>query len=302
MGGCRVTDEREGISRVPLVRLDPQGEDQDICRVVREETLSIAVEGIASYTLMWSPTRPRADAMGYTAEDGLLGEGELSEAMTLALGFLFTEGVIGGLGDLRSIAFCPDNPALVRVVLRDPEAVTVRRQNVVIGSSCGVCGEGEWFDALIDSLPEVGDGLAVTTDDLHHLMGRMRLRQEVFEATGGTHAAAVFDGTAQIRAFAEDLGRHNALDKVIGQCLLAGIETAALGVLLSSRLSLEMVSKAVRARFQLVAAVSAPTSLAITLAQRKRLTLAAFVRQPNCNVYAFGHRILSPARPEMLKN
>lgn len=302
MGGCRLTGDREGISKVPAVRLDFGGEDPDTCDVVREETLTIAVEAVGSYTLMWTPTLSRVEAMGFTGVDGLLGEGELSEAMALAVGFLFTEGVIAGLGDLSSIAFCPDIPGVVRAVLNEPQAATVRRRDVVVNSSCGVCGEGEWFQALSDSLPEVGDGLTVTAEDLHQLMDGMRLRQVVFEATGGTHAAAAFDGAGQIVAFAEDLGRHNALDKVIGQCLFAGIDTAALGVLLSSRLSLEMVSKAVRAKFQVVAAISAPTSLAIELAQRKRLTLCAFVRQPRCNVYAFGHRILPAVRSEMLRN
>ena len=176
MDGCRLTGDREGISRVPAVRLDFGGEDQDTCAVVREETLTIAVEAVGSYTLMWTPTCHRAEAMGYTDADGLLGDGEVSEAMALAVGFLFTEGLIGGLDDLNSIAFCPDIPTVVRVVLTDPGAVAVRRRDVVVNSSCGVCGEGEWFESLSDSLPEVGDGLLVSTDDLHRLMDRMRLR------------------------------------------------------------------------------------------------------------------------------
>ena len=107
MGGCRLTGDREGISRVPAVRLDFGGEDPDTCAVVREETLTISVEAVGSYTLMWTPTLSRIEAMGFTGVDGLLGDGELSEAMALAVGFLFTEGVIGGLADLSSIAFCP---------------------------------------------------------------------------------------------------------------------------------------------------------------------------------------------------
>ena len=287
--------DSEGMTDVGTIRLGHDAAGEECCRVVCEETLTISIETVGSYTLMWTPTRSRGEPMAYTDTDGLLGDGELSEALSLAVGFMFTEGIVGALSDLRSVAFCPDNPGSVKVILANPGAANIRRRDVVINSSCGVCGEGEWFDSLCASLPAVGDGLVVTTDEMHRMMDRMQVRQVVFEATGGTHAAAVFDGAGQIIAFAEDLGRHNALDKVIGGCLFAGIDMAACGVLLSSRLSLEMVSKAIRAKFQVVAAISAPTSLAVELARRKRLTLCGFVRARSCTIYASQHRIVASA-------
>jgi FdhD protein len=162
-----------------------------------------------------------------------------------------------------------------------------------------VCGEGGRVEDLIATLPMVGGRMRVDTASLHALLAEMGRRQTVFAATGGAHAAAVFDAQGRILALAEDLGRHNALDKVIGRCLLDGIDTASCGVLLSSRLSLEMVTKAARARFQVVAAVSAPTSLAVEVAERRGLTLCGFLRGDRCTVYTHRHRIaeLAPDGP-----
>lgn len=289
----------EGTREVPSIRFDHAEVDEESCHVVTEETLTIAIAEVGNYTLMWTPTRSRDEAMAYTDTDGLLGEGILSEALSLALGFMFTEGVIDSLSDLRSVAFCPDNPRSVRVVLARPQDARLRRRDVVITSSCGVCGEGEWFDGLCDPLPMAQPGLTVSADDLHRLMDGMQARQTLFEATGATHAAAVFNNLGEIVAVAEDLGRHNALDKVIGQCLVDGVAMASCGVLLSSRLSLEMVVKAARAQFQIVAAISAPTSLAVELASRKGITLCGFVRSARCTVYTARQRIAAPPR---LKN
>jgi FdhD protein len=113
----------------------------------------------------------------------------------------------------------------------------------------------------------------------------------LFEKTGGAHAAAIFDTAGSIMAFAEDIGRHSAFDKVIGKCLMAGLETKGCGVALSGRISLEMVTKAARAGIELIAAVSAPSSFAIEAAQRWNITLCGFVRSGRMNVYTYQQRI-----------
>ncbi|CAA7617004.1 conserved hypothetical protein [Candidatus Terasakiella magnetica] len=281
----------EGTSFVAAIRVDRSVVAEEICSVIREDTLTIAVETVGSYTLMWTPTGGGSAPMAFTNNDGVLGEGDLSEALCVAVGFLFTEGIIDGLADLKAIAFCPDDPKVVAVHLDDPSRTRVRRRDVVMNSSCGVCGEGGRIEDLLETLPQVGTGLSVAATDLRRLMDEMRGRQTVFEATGGAHAAAVFDAGGRMVAMAEDLGRHNALDKVIGRCLLSGIDTGACGVLLSSRLSLEMVTKAIRARFQVVAAVSAPTSLAVEVAERKGVSLCGFIRDDRCTVYAHPGRV-----------
>ena len=121
----------------------------------------------------------------------------------------------------------------------------------------------------------------------------MRAGQKIFEQTGGSHAAAIFNSTGEIVAVAEDLGRHNALDKAIGSVLLERGSVQGCGVVLSSRLSLEMVLKAVRAGLEVMLAVSAPTSLAIDVAQQFGVTLCGFVRAERATVYTHPDRILS---------
>lgn len=274
------------VTAFPLDGRSPFGLD---CAVVVEEALTIEVEGIGTYTLMWTPTAPRRAAAACTAEDGLLGDD--AEALCLAVGFAFTEGLIDGLADLRHAAFCPDDPRVVRLRLRDPGRARVRRRDVVVTASCGICGGRDGAGAPGESVPQAGDGLTADGPLLSSLMAEMERRQEVFGATGGAHAAVLFGPGGTVLAAAEDLGRHNALDKVIGRCLLRGLAMGGCGAVLSSRLSVEMVAKAARAGLQIVAAVSAPTSLAIELAARSRITLLGFVRGDRGTIYTCPWRI-----------
>jgi FdhD protein len=123
-------------------------------------------------------------------------------------------------------------------------------------------------------------------------MNGMREQQGIFERTGGSHAAAIFDTAGEVVAVAEDLGRHNALDKAIGLALLQQGSVAGYGAVLSSRLSLEMVVKAVRTDLEIVLAVSAPTSLAVDVAQHFGVTLCGFVRDKRATIYSHPHRIM----------
>jgi FdhD protein len=247
-------------------------ESEQVC-VVREVPVTIDVEGVETYTVLCTPTDQRA----------------------MAIGFLFTEGVIDSLADVTELKACTDDPQTLRVRLAGgvPRIADPGR-NLLIVSSCGACGS-ESLKERIAALPVVGNELQIAPGLLRAVYDSLGCRQSLFAACGGTHAAALFDAEGQILASAEDAGRHNALDKAIGKCLLAEQPTAGCGVALTSRLSLEMVSKCARAGIELIAAVSAPTSLAIDVAQNCSITLCAFVRETRATVFTHPHRVVGPS-------
>jgi FdhD protein len=284
MHGVRAVDGRRILVSGPAVREE--------CWVVEEDILSVDVAGVGVYLLMWTPTASTDAPVGYMRSEGLLAELESPEALALAAGFCFTEGLIDGIDDIRAIAMCPDRPGVVRVDLVDPSRPIVRRRQAVVASSCGMCGSREAIENELLGLSPVPDTLRLSAEQLENLMAVMRERQSIFLQTGGTHAAAVFGSDGAILATAEDLGRHNALDKVIGLCLLQEQDLRACGVLLSSRLSCEMVVKAARAKFELVAAVSAPTSLAIDVGTLCGMTLCGFVRDGRATIYTHPRRVV----------
>lgn len=261
-------------------------------RVVEEDALTVDVEGVGRYMVMWTPTALAVAPHGYTLEDGVLGEVERPEALALALGFALSEGIVLSLDDIRSVSVCADNPGVVRMQLRNATRVRPARKDVVINSSCGICGPREILEDNALGLQSVPNTLSLRRQDFAGLVEQMRAGQAIFDETGGCHAAAIFDGAARVLAVAEDLGRHNALDKAIGTVLLERGSLAACGVVLSSRLSLEMVLKAIRAGLEIMVAVSAPTSLAIEVADRFGVTLCGFVRDTRATVYTHRQRIL----------
>ncbi len=254
--------------------------------------ISIDVADVGWYTLMWTPTDSAREVLGFTADAGMMAATEDPEVLALAAGFMFTEGLIGGIADIAKMEICASDPSIVQVQLGDPAAVQVSRKDVVMGSSCGVCGERESLENVVGDLEPVAQTIQLNLEQFAQLMQAMRELQRVFGMTGGAHAAAVFDGDARILAVAEDLGRHNALDKVIGKCLLTNTDLNGCGVLLSSRMSLEMITKAARAGFEVVAAVSAPTSLAIEIGTRFGITLCGFVRGGRATIYCHPERIV----------
>jgi FdhD protein len=243
-------------------------EEEEVC-VIEEAPLTIEVEGVDSYTLLSAPLDKRA----------------------LAVGFLYGEGIIEGMADITSLNECEDDSNTIRIHLKDDVSRTAGSgRNLMIVSSCGACGS-ENLQERIDALPKVGDSLKIETGLLHVVYNDLRDKQTLFKKCGGTHAAAVFDNMGKIVHFSEDTGRHNALDKAIGKCLLASVSTAGLGVALTSRLSLEMVSRCARAGIELMAAVSAPTSLAIDVANKCNITLCAFVRETRATVFSHPGRV-----------
>lgn len=261
------------------------------CQVVEEDALTLKVEDVGHYTLMWTPTTDSGGAQGFTLEDGVLGEQERPEGLCLAMGFALSEGLIGSLEDIRSLSLCPDEPGVVLLQLKDPQQVTTQRRNVVVNSSCGICGPHEILQDNVLDLAVVNDSLRLGHESFPHLMAQMAGSQAIFQQTGGSHAAAIFDEQGLVLAVAEDLGRHNALDKAIGMVLLQRGSVAGCGVALSSRISLEMVLKAVRSGLEVVLAVSAPTSLAIEVAERFGVTLCGFVRETRATLYTHPQRI-----------
>jgi FdhD protein len=219
----------------------------------------------------------------------------------LATGFLFTEGIIRDRAEIEHVGQCGLNGNVVRVRLSAGTAVDLERleRNFYTTSSCGVCGKTS-IEALKTtsrySLPA-----AVPVVDpalLHRLPEALRKAQAVFDATGGLHASALFDTAGRLRCLREDVGRHNALDKVIGAELLAGHLPAHDRILVvSGRASFELVQKAVMAGVPVLVAIGAPSSLAVELAQQTGMTLVGFARDGRFNIYAARERIRGAERP-----
>jgi FdhD protein len=215
----------------------------------------------------------------------------------LAAGFLRSEGLIAGddiagfeVADPSSAAQ-PDDTLLVRLD-RPFDAALVPDRHFVATASCGICGKAS-IDAVAVRSDPIGPGPTVRPDVLVSLPGRMRQAQAVFEATGGLHAAALFTPDGDLLALREDVGRHNALDKLIGSQLLAGsLPLRDRIVLVSGRVSFELVQKAAVAGAPILCAVSAPSDLAVEAADRLGLTVVGFLRGDGFNVYSHPERVL----------
>jgi FdhD protein len=214
----------------------------------------------------------------------------------LAAGFLFTEGLIGAQ-DLRRVAYCDDlddedqRYNVVTVTLRRPFDASALTRNFAATSSCGICGKASLDDVAVrcDVVPP---GFVVPAEVVTTLPDRLRSAQSVFERTGGLHAAGLFAAAGDAVAVREDVGRHNAVDKVIGEQLLAGrIPLHDVVLQISGRASFEIVQKAAVAGIPVVSAVSAPSSLAVEAGERLGVTVVGFVRDGRCNVYSHPARI-----------
>jgi FdhD protein len=222
----------------------------------------------------------------------------------LAAGFLFTEGIVRSPADIERVAYCGPSPEpkpptnVVRVELRPDVKLDLERlsRHFYTSSSCGVCGKSS-IDALRSQSSfalDTSDGLVVAEEVLHLLPERLRAAQGAFDATGGIHASALFNPKGELLELREDVGRHNALDKLIGGGLLAGKLPAKDSVLLvSGRASFELVQKASMAGIPVFAAVGAPSSLAIELARETGMTLIGFLRNRGFNIYSHPERVAS---------
>lgn len=251
--------------------------------MVVEEPLEIRVNGTAVTVTMRTP----------------------GSDIELAQGFLLTEGVIASREDVLTIRYCGGHDGrdaqaantynVLDVTLApgvQPPELDVTR-NFYTSSSCGVCGKSSLDAVRVISRFSPGDDPAtVAAATLKAMPGQLRRAQKVFDSTGGLHAAALFGVDGTMLAVREDIGRHNAVDKVIGWALEhERVPLSATVLLVSGRASFELTQKAVLAGIPVLAAVSAPSSLAVSLAEESGLTLVAFLREDSMNVYTRADRI-----------
>jgi len=266
--------------RLPVVKSAAAGAVEDLVAV--EEPLEIRLAGETVAVIMRTP-----------GDDHLL-----------ALGYLFGEGILSGGQDASAIAHCGrlGDPGYGNVIDVAPaaggqvdwERLEASRRGGVTSSACGVCGRGAVEDLLAGIAP-LPAGPAITAASVGRAMERLGQHQPTFDATGGTHAAALWDTEGALVAAHEDVGRHNAVDKVVGALLLAraaGATVTPAVLAMSGRGGFEIVQKAARAGVPVVACVSAPTTLAVEVAQAAGVTLCAFVRRGRMNVYAHAERLV----------
>jgi FdhD protein len=224
----------------------------------------------------------------------------------LAMGFLFSEGVIQRAEDVSAVEMAHDDEGLplenvVNVVLCSPmQACAIQSQpaafqrHFTVSSSCGLCGKNSIADLLVSTPPLEMDSFRISASTLYTLSEQLRTEQRVFQYTGGLHAAGLFTTTGAMVLLREDIGRHNAVDKLVGHGLLHGLYPYSNFVLLvSGRTSFEILQKALLARIPCVAAISAPSSLAVDLAEKSGITLIGFLRDQSMNVYTHPERVIS---------
>lgn len=214
--------------------------------------------------------------------------------VALALGFLLTEGIIGGMHQVASWRSPGADQILLELQPGVPVDLAHLQRNMFAASSCGICGKAG-LDAIETTpcfFPQKGSP-RVPFEVLSRLPARLRAAQPAFGKTGGLHAAALFDSGGTLQYLCEDIGRHNAVDKVIGAAMLDGrsLPLRDLLLLVSGRAGFELVQKATMAGLPLLAAVGAPSSMAVDMADLHGLTLVGFLREDRCNVYTHFDRI-----------
>ncbi len=262
-------DSQCAVSQVTRLRADiPSMTETD--RLAIEEPLEIRVRGQAVAVTMRTP--------GHDEE--------------LAAGFLLTEGILKNRSDIIEIAPCRAGGVLAGNVLNvflspevplDLERLT---RHVFSASSCGLCGKAS-IEAIHQQFAPIEKRLELPLEILLQLPPKLRAAQATFEATGGLHAAGLFDPAGNLVVAREDIGRHNAVDKVLGHALFAGLLPLSSSILLvSGRASFEIMQKALAARIPAIAAVSAPSSLAVAFARESNQSLYGFVRDQTANCYA----------------
>jgi len=265
---------------------------------VRTVTVQGGARGERSDTLATEePLEIRAQGPGQDASRVAVTMRTPGGDFELAAGFLFTEGLVQP-GDVRRVAYCDDledqdqRYNVVTVTLTTPFDAERLRRNFFATSSCGVCGKASLDDIAV-RCAVVPVGFAVSAEVVVGLPDRLRDAQPVFDRTGGLHAAGLFTAEGGPLAIREDVGRHNAVDKVIGEQLLAGrVPLSDVVLQVSGRASFEIVQKAAVAGIPVVSAVSAPSSLAVQAGDRLGVTVLGFVRDGRCNIYSHPDRIV----------
>lgn len=252
-----------------------RGEDRVAC----EEPLEIRVNGAPLAVVMRTP----------------------GDDLDLVAGFLITERIVASFAEIASLhhasaardAEAADNE--VRATLASGAAFDAERlrRNLYASSSCGVCGKAS-LEQVLASAPPLTDAARFSAAFFAALPAKLRAAQRVFDATGGLHGAALFDARGEMLCVREDVGRHNAVDKVIGWAARAGrLPLSNCALLVSGRVSFEIVQKALAARIPVIAAVSAPSSLAVALAESAGIALVAFLRGEAMSVYGARERVVA---------
>ena len=258
---------------VRLRRGEPQPHQLD--EVAVEKPLEIRIEGKSIAVLMRTPGHDRE----------------------LAAGFVLTEGIVRDRSEIFEITSCLTTEQragnIVEITLTDPAKFDAAKlsRHVFSSSSCGICGKVT-IEAALRQFPPIGESPKLKAQTLLGLPQKLAAAQKTFQRTGGLHACALFNSSGDLLLLREDVGRHNALDKLIGHQLLA--KRLPLGnfiLLLSGRVSFEMTQKALAAGIAVIAAISAPTSLAVEFARANNQTLIGFLRGETMNVYAGAERI-----------
>jgi FdhD protein len=259
--------------RVSILKIEEHRQQPVEDDVVLEEPLEIRVNGESVSVTMRTP----------------------GDDFDLAVGLLWTEGIIKSQDEIGTIAYCPDEDQpelknIVNVVLVDTARKLESAPRLWSNSSCGLCGKAT-LESIHQACGPVTSRVTVAYDLVCSLPSRLRLAQANFERTGGIHAAGIFDAQGSLLILREDIGRHNAVDKALGAALAARLPIQDAILLVSGRLGFEIAQKALVAGVPIVASISAPSSLAVDLANEFGMTAIGFLRGRSMNIYSHSERI-----------
>ena len=261
-----------GEAMVPVMRYRTRKTSPVDDVVAVEEPLEIFIDGKPHYLTMRLP----------------------GEEVCLALGYCFSEGIIDSIRDVLLVKYCAEETGNRVDITIDHErrpASQRKERKLPAYSSCGICGK-ELMEDICLRLDRRESSLGLPVDHIDEMLTMLKARQPVFSHTGATHAACIMNEKCEPLALSEDIGRHNALDKTIGRLVLEGRPAAAQIIVVTSRISFEMVQKAARTGAEIMIGMSAATSLAIELAKSVNLTLVGFARNGLGNIYSAAERIL----------
>ena len=257
-----------------IVRIDSDGRKTQEDLIIREHALTITLNDRQFVTMLCSPCDLEA----------------------LGVGFLLSEGVVKSLEDMESFSLSDDESEF-HVWLKDESVLGEElfgKRAITSG-----CGRGSMFYSIMDALDfqEISSNTKAPADAISHFSSELQSMSTLYKSTGGAHSAALCS-QSEVLVFKDDIGRHNAVDKVFGECLMTGIETGGKILMVSGRISSEILLKSVRSGIAIVASRAAPTSLAVEFAEKAGITLVGFVRGRRMNIYSNAGRIGSSDRIE----
>jgi len=266
-------------SSTPLTVLFQEGKTKTSIRLdlIREEPLSIRVQGQPYAVVMRTP----GDEPAHVA------------------GFCLAEGIVDSPEDIQTIASCEGEATNVVTLTVTPARLktitgVLERRGFVSQTSCGICGK-ELVEDLSQMVRVLPEGPAIDLESACHHLENLKECQTLYRRTRAAHAAVIYTSTFEFLSMAEDVGRHNALDKAVGKLFLEGLLHRAAVLILSSRISYELVQKAARAKIPFILAASRPTALAVELADSLNMTLATASKEPGIHVYCGHRRVAAPA-------